>query len=73
MRQVKRALSLLAACPNGCSVRRFLVSNHFTKHLWVDLVHAGFAVAESDRLRITDLGLRQIGLIRRPTPSVAAG
>ena len=65
MRHVKSALSLLAACPNGCSVRRFLVANRFTKHLWVDLVHAGFAVAESGRLRITELGWREIGRSER--------
>ena len=67
----RRALELLASCPDGCT-EAILLAHGFTLKFIVELVGAGLATAQSEhvvasarafeapRVRITDAGRRMI-------------
>jgi len=73
----RRALELLASCPDGCS-EAILRAHGFTTDFLVDLIRAGLATAQTERavvgrhsmqvtrMRITDAGRRALGELRWP-------
>jgi len=68
----RRALELLAGCPDGCT-DALMFANGFTAEQLLDLVHAGLATARATRMvagertievarvRITEAGRRALG------------
>ena len=65
----RQALELLAACPDGCT-EALMLANGFTAELLVELVTAGLATAQTERMirrsievarvRITEAGRRML-------------
>jgi hypothetical protein len=67
----RQALELLALCPDGC-IEGLMLANGFTAELLVELIHAGLASAQAERmitsdkmievarLRITEAGRRSL-------------
>ena len=80
----RRALELLASCPDGCS-ETFLLVQGFSGELLLGLVHGGLVSVSPEqamagdkqieiaRVRITDAGLRVLGneQQRAPVPPLA--
>ena len=73
----RRALELLAASPDGCT-EAIILAHGFTTDFLVDLIRAGLATAQTERvvidrrsmqvtrLRITDAGRQALAELRWP-------